>query len=73
MGANSPDLNPLDYCIWDELANTIKWDKVASKKTLVYELKRVAKEIRPDVIFESCDSWTTRLNRVSQNDGDYLH
>ena len=25
---NSPDLNRLDYSIWDELANTINWNKV---------------------------------------------
>src|ERR1700722_2379646 len=33
--SNSPDLNPLDYCIWDEFANAIKWDKVVSKDTLI--------------------------------------
>ena len=25
---NSPDLNPLDYSIWDELVNRINWNKV---------------------------------------------
>ncbi|CAF3241398.1 unnamed protein product [Rotaria socialis] len=25
---NSPDLNPLYYSIWDELVNTINWNKV---------------------------------------------
>ncbi|CAF4485396.1 unnamed protein product, partial [Rotaria socialis] len=32
---NSPDLNPLDYSIWDELVNTINWNKVQSKTTLI--------------------------------------
>jgi inhibitor of nuclear factor kappa-B kinase subunit alpha len=31
---NSPDLNPLDYSIWDEFVHAIEWDKVTSKKTL---------------------------------------
>ena len=37
--ANSPDLNPLDYSIWDEVASRINWKKITSKKTLIYELK----------------------------------
>jgi len=66
---NSPDLNPLDYCIWDELAHAVNWEKVTSKKTLIMELKRAVKKIRQDVVWESCQSWTNRLYRMSQNDG----
>ena len=32
---NSPDLNSLDYCIWDEFANIIDWNKATSKETLI--------------------------------------
>jgi len=32
---NSPDLNPLDYCIGDELTNAIDWSKVQSKTKLI--------------------------------------
>ena len=69
---NSPDLSPLDYSIWDELVNTIDWDKVKSKTTLIQQLKSSVKKIRESVVFESCASWTNRLYRVSQNDGNYL-
>ena len=30
--ANTPDLNPLDYCIWDEFAQAINWDNVTSNE-----------------------------------------
>ena len=70
---NSPDLNPLDYSIWDELANTIDWNKVSSKSTLIKQLKSSVKKIRNSVVVESCTSWTNRLYRLSQNDGNYLH
>ena len=30
---NSHDLNPLDYCVWNEIAQVIKWNAVRSKKT----------------------------------------
>ena len=70
--ANSPDLNPLDYCIWDEFARAINWDKVTSKSSLISELKRGVKKIRLDVVRESCSVWTNHLYRMIQNDGNYL-
>ena len=30
--SNSSGLNPLDYCIWDELAGAMDWNKITSKK-----------------------------------------
>jgi AraC-like DNA-binding protein len=69
---NSPDLNPLDYCIWDEFANAIKWDRVMSKETLIEEIKQGAKRIRQEVVLESCLSWTKRLYQLSKNDGAFL-
>ena len=49
---NNPDLNPLDYSIWDELAHQVNWNAVTSKTTLI--------NISPDVVFESYSSWTNR-------------
>ncbi|CAM2721683.1 unnamed protein product [Rotaria socialis] len=69
---NSPDLNPLDYCIWNEFAQLINWDAVTSKRTLITALKRAVRKICQDVVFESCSSWTNRLYRLSQNRGNYL-
>ena len=69
---NSPDLNPLDYSIWDELAHAVNWDKITSKNTLIIEVKRAVGKIRQQVVFESCASWTNRLYHISQNDGDYF-
>ena len=69
---NSPDLNPLDYSIWDELVNAINWNKVKSKTTLIQQLKSSVKKIRESVVFESCASWTNRLYRMCQNNGNYL-
>ena len=71
--SNSPDLNPLDYSISDEFAQQINWTKVKSKKTLIDELKRSVKRIGDSVVLESCESWTNRLYRLSENKGNYLH
>ncbi len=43
---NSPDLNPLDYCIWNEFVKVIDWNRATSKATLIQELKRTVKKIR---------------------------
>ena len=67
------DLNPLDYSIWDEFVHQMNWDKVQSKQTLIEELKRAVKRIREEVVLESCESWTNRLYRLSNDKGDYLH
>jgi transposase len=69
---NSPDINPLDYSIWDEFGHQINWAKVQSKKTLINELKLDVKRIRESVVLESCQSWTNRLYRLSNNNGNYL-
>ena len=70
--ANSPDLNPLDYCIWDEFVQAINWDKVTWKSSLIAELKRGVKKIHLYVVMESCSVWTNRLYRMTQNDENYL-
>lgn len=69
---NSPDLNPLDYCIWDEFAEAIAWDQVTSKEDLIRELKRAVKKIRKNVILQCCSAWTARLKRVLKGDGSFL-
>ena len=70
--ANRPNLNPWNYCIWNEFAQTINWNKVTSKSSLISELKRSVKKIRLDVVREGCSIWTNRLYRMTQNDGNYL-
>ncbi|CAF5049630.1 unnamed protein product [Rotaria magnacalcarata] len=69
---NSPDLNPLDYSIWDKLANSINWNTVQSKTTLIQQINSSFKNIRESVVFEGCASFTNRLYRLCQNDGNYL-
>ena len=69
---NSPGLNPLDYCIWNEFVSHMSWNRIQSKSTLVAELKRSVKTNRLEVVFESCRSWTNRLYRLKNIDYDYL-
>jgi hypothetical protein len=68
----SPDLDPLDYSIWDELARSVNCGKVTSITILIAEVKRAVGKIRQQLVFESCASCSNQLYRMSQNDGDYF-
>ncbi|CAF1206991.1 unnamed protein product [Didymodactylos carnosus] len=70
---NSPDLSPLDYSIWSEFVQQINWSAARSKESLIEELKRVVKKIRPEIVLQSCESWTKRLHRLKKINGGYLH
>ena len=59
--ANSPDLNPLDYCIWNELVETVDWGRIKSKLPLIEEFKRSVKKVKPEVVLESCDDFSKTI------------
>ena len=63
---NSPDLNPLDYCVWNENAQ-VKHSDIEKDTHCTVKTCR-----QRDVVFESCLSWTNRLHRMSQDKGNYL-
>lgn len=70
--ANSPDLNPLDYSVWNEFVKAMNWSKVTSRLTLIKELKAAVKRIPIHKVVESCKSWSKRLYRMNLLDGEYL-
>ncbi|KAL4500824.1 hypothetical protein ABPG72_020058 [Tetrahymena utriculariae] len=41
---NSPDLNPLDYSIWNEIVQLIQWSQVTSKDSLIKQIKRAMRK-----------------------------
>ena len=41
---NSLDLCPLDYSLWNDLAETMNWDRATAKDTLTDEIKRSVKK-----------------------------
>lgn len=61
---NSPDLNPLDYCVWSELGEQMNWSRVVNRETLIDEVKRSVKEIRVVIVRRSVTSWTNRVYKM---------
>ena len=42
--SNSRDFNPLDYSIWDELAEEMNWTQISTKQDLIDELRQATKK-----------------------------
>jgi hypothetical protein len=43
---NSPDLCPLDYSLWNELAAAVNWNRATTKVTLIEEIKHAVKKVK---------------------------
>ena len=63
----SPDRDPLEYYVWDDLAQTVKGDTAISQHTLIVALKHIVHEISQDVVSEICPPWNNRLYWLSED------
>jgi len=69
---NSPDLNPLDYSIWNEFVQAMNWEHVRTKATLIQELKLAVKKIPVQNVLHSVEKFTVRLRLILKTKGDYI-
>ncbi|CAM4837760.1 unnamed protein product [Rotaria magnacalcarata] len=69
---NSPDLCPLDYSLWNELAGYMDWHKITTKETLINEIKCSVKKIEKTKILHSVHDFTIRLRQIQKNGEDYI-
>ena len=69
---NSPDLCPLDYSLWNELAKAINWNRATTKVILIEEIKRAVKKVEQEKILNSVLDFTVRLRLIKKNGGDYI-
>jgi hypothetical protein len=69
---NSPDLCPLDYSLWNELAESMDWKNITTKATLIDAIKRSVKKIEKENILHSVLDFTVRLRLIRKNGGNYI-
>jgi hypothetical protein len=69
---NSLDLSPLDYSLWNELAEAMNWNQVTTKETLINELKHAVKKFHKEKVLHSVLDFTIRLRLIQRNGGDYI-
>ena len=69
---NSPDLNPLDFCVWNELVHAMDWRRIVSQATLIREIRRGCGKLKCETVLRSCQSWRKRVLAVLRSDGAYI-
>ncbi|CAF4535860.1 unnamed protein product [Rotaria socialis] len=70
---NSPDLCPLDYSLWNELAQCMNWDRITTKATLIEEIKSSVTKVDKEKILNSILDFTIRLREIKRNGGNNIH
>ncbi|CAF1063876.1 unnamed protein product [Rotaria sordida] len=70
--SNSPDLNPMDYCVWNELCQQINWNRIIDKQTLIHDIKQDVEKIPIEVVHQNVANWINRIYQMLQIEGDYF-
>ena len=69
---NSPELNPLDYCIWDFLKDRVYATAPRTIGQLEQRIRQVWEELPQQVIDSSIDVWRQRIAAVIRNEGGHI-
>lgn len=66
---SSPDLNPLDFCIWGTLEPRVNAKQHRSLESMKRALVREWDKLSMKTVRAAIDKWETRLNAIVQKDG----
>ncbi|CAF1428140.1 unnamed protein product, partial [Rotaria sp. Silwood1] len=58
---NSPDLNVLDYYVWDAITHNMQWNKVKDYDTLIDEIRKGIRRVPKDDLLRSVKNWSCRI------------
>ena len=64
---NSPDLNPFDYFVWNEIENRLKSKKFNNRDDLIKKIKESIKEIPKKMIRDSIENFRSRIYEVEKS------
>lgn len=67
---NSPDLNPLDYFVWNEIENHLKSKKFNNRDDLIKKIKESIKEIPKKMIRDAIKNFRSRIYEVEKSRGN---
>ena len=70
--ANSPDLNVLDYYVWDAVGNNIRWTKVKNYESLSDEIKKSIGRVSKHDLVRSVENWSLRILTILKTKGAYI-
>ena len=70
--ANSPDLNVLDYYVWDAITNHMQWSNVKNYDSLIDEIKKGIRRVPTDELARSVESWSQRILSILKTKGVHI-
>ena len=70
--ASSPDANPLDYSIWGYMLSFLKDLKNVTLPKLKARIVKIWNKIPMEVVRAACDTFPTRLEQISQAQGERI-
>ena len=71
--SNSPDINPLDFCLWSVLKDRLtKYDLVPNFDRLCKILHKEWAAIPQQVVQDACNSWLRRVRQVERAHGSHI-
>lgn len=69
---NSPELNPLDYSIWNQISSNMDYKKINNQSSLVKEIKKSVSKIYINYLREVIGKFLVRVYSVEKNNGDLI-
>ncbi|GFW79174.1 transposable element Tc3 transposase [Trichonephila clavipes] len=69
FGPRSCDLTPLDYFLWVYVKSLVYADKPQTLDHLEDNIRRVIADIRPQMLEEVIENWTSRLDYIRASRG----
>jgi hypothetical protein len=69
---NSPDINILDYYVWDAIGNRIQWNKVRGYASLADEIGKSIEKVPKTDLVRTVDNWSHRILSILKSKGDVV-
>jgi hypothetical protein len=69
---NSPDLNILDYYVWDAIGCNMHWNKVKDYGSLIDEIKKGISRVPKNELVRSIENWSSRILSILKTKGAYI-
>ncbi|CAF1097776.1 unnamed protein product [Rotaria magnacalcarata] len=69
---NSPELNPLDYSIWNSIFNNVDYYKVKTINDLRREIEKATKKIDVNCVWDTISVFRRRVQSVEKHNGELI-
>ena len=70
--SNSPDLNPLDYCVWGEVERVSRKKLHHTDEALKTATRESMANMEKQVVNRVCSRFRSRLEKVIEVDGGFI-